>query len=88
MVSPHPSYPPLEMAYYGLQVITNRFCCKDLTTRSKNFICVDNCTPSEVADALELAIKRSDDFKPSKGQILPIHCGGEVFSIKKLLEIW
>ncbi|MEX0385332.1 rhamnosyltransferase WsaF family glycosyltransferase [Spiribacter pallidus] len=29
MVSPHPSYPPLEMAAAGLQVVTNRYANKD-----------------------------------------------------------
>lgn len=31
MISPHPSYPPLEMAAAGLQVITNQYANKDLT---------------------------------------------------------
>ena len=31
MASPHPSYPPLEMAHFGLRTITNGFFCKDLS---------------------------------------------------------
>lgn len=36
MVSPHPSYPPLEMAQLGLLVLTNRFGEKDLSTWHSN----------------------------------------------------
>lgn len=31
MTSPHPSYPPLEMAAFGLEVVTNAFAGKDLS---------------------------------------------------------
>lgn len=31
IASPHPSYPPLEMAHFGLRVVTNRYTCKDLS---------------------------------------------------------
>ncbi|WP_300154702.1 hypothetical protein [Solidesulfovibrio sp.] len=31
MASPHPSYPPLEMAAFGLEVVTNAYPCKDLS---------------------------------------------------------
>jgi len=31
MLSPHPSYPPLEMAAFGMRVITNSFGSKDLS---------------------------------------------------------
>lgn len=34
MVSPHPSYPPLEMNYFGVRTVTNSFANKDL---SKNY---------------------------------------------------
>lgn len=36
MVSPHPSYPPLEMAKFGVQVITNGYDQKDLSIYSDN----------------------------------------------------
>ena len=32
MVSPHPSYPPLDMAHLGLRVVTNGFGPKDLSS--------------------------------------------------------
>ncbi len=31
MISPHPSYPPLEMAAFGVRVTTNKFAGKDLS---------------------------------------------------------
>lgn len=36
MVSPHPSYPPLEMAANGIKVLTNTYENKDLSTLHEN----------------------------------------------------
>ena len=36
MISPHPSYPPLDMAHLGMLVATNRFGAKDLSTWHQN----------------------------------------------------
>ena len=52
MVSPHPSYPPLEMAAFGVKVITNRFSNKNLETFSKNIISLESITPENICDAL------------------------------------
>jgi hypothetical protein len=52
MVSPHPSYPPLEMAEFGVRVVTNTFANKDLSARSKNILSVSDARPSSLADAL------------------------------------
>jgi hypothetical protein len=42
MYTPHPSYPPLDLAASGAVVVTNRFGNKkDLTSYSKNIICAD-----------------------------------------------
>ena len=51
MTSPHPSYPPLEMAASGLVVVTNRWGPKDLGTLSQRFV---SCAPdaTDVARAL------------------------------------
>lgn len=38
MVSPHPSYPPLEMSVFGVKVITNVYHNKDLSTFNQNII--------------------------------------------------
>lgn len=42
MYTPHPSYPPLDLAASGAVVVTNRFANKtDLSAYSKNIICGD-----------------------------------------------
>lgn len=52
MVSPHPSYPPLEMAAFGVKVITNSYANKDLCEFSENIISLDSVTPQSIADSL------------------------------------
>lgn len=53
MISPHPSYPPLEMAAYGLEVVTNSFNNKDLSLLTGNITSINILTPENVAQALE-----------------------------------
>lgn len=52
MVSPHPSYPPLEMATYGMRVITNSFENKDLSIYGENIISLKKGSPEELAKVL------------------------------------
>ncbi|MBI2776447.1 MAG: hypothetical protein HYX57_04150 [Chloroflexi bacterium] len=52
MVSPHPSFPPLEMAHLGMRVITNRFEGRDLASWHENIESLDAIGPSGIADAL------------------------------------
>ena len=52
MCSPHPSYPPLEMAHFGLRTITNRFANKDLSASHDNIISVADIAPETLAEAL------------------------------------
>jgi hypothetical protein len=58
MASPHPSYPPLEMAASGLVVVTNRWGPKDLGTLSERLV---SCDPAatDVARALSVATERN-----------------------------
>jgi hypothetical protein len=57
MASPHPSYPPLEMAASGLVVVTNRWGPKDLGTLSERLVsCGTDAV--EVAQALTEAEAR------------------------------
>ena len=53
MVSPHPSYPPLEMATFGVKTITNQYANKDLSSFSENVISLTPCTPQSIANALQ-----------------------------------
>lgn len=56
MVSPHPSYPPLEMASAGLITITNSYENKDLSRRAENIISLNILTPDSVAEAINQAV--------------------------------
>ena len=60
MMSPHPSYPPLEMAAFGMRVITNGFLEKDLSTRSQNIVSVLVPTPENLGRALIAACELSE----------------------------
>jgi hypothetical protein len=59
MASPHPSYPPLEMAHFGLRTVTNGYLCKDLTAFHPNILSVSSIAESELAAALAEACRRS-----------------------------
>lgn len=52
MVSPHPSYPPLEMSTFGMKVITNHYGNKDLSRFNENIVSLDNCSSTSVAETL------------------------------------
>jgi len=53
MISYHPSYPPLEMASFGIHTITNSFEYKSLAKRSPFIIDVDSVTPELIAQELQ-----------------------------------
>ena len=62
MLSPHPSYPPLEMARSGGLVVTNTFDCKceeSLALYSPHIIAADPF-PSAVARGLQRAVARAE----------------------------
>ena len=52
MISPHPSYPPLEMAAFGCRVVSNRFATKDLSRLSPAIVAVDPVNADALADAI------------------------------------
>lgn len=51
-VSPHPSYPPLEMAHFGMWVITNNFANKDISSWHDNIVSVTDYSPENIASEL------------------------------------
>ena len=57
MCSPHPSYPPLEMAHFGVRTITNRYAQKDLSKAHDNIISMEDIAPVTIADALAQACR-------------------------------
>jgi hypothetical protein len=52
MSSPHPSYPPLEMAHFGVRTITNAFANKDLSSAHANILSLRDVRPAALADAI------------------------------------
>lgn len=52
MVSPHPSYPPLEMSAFGMGVVTNSFANKNLAEFSPNIRSVGQFSPEAIAAAI------------------------------------
>ena len=68
MASPHPSYPPLEMAYAGVLTITNAFEGKDLSRRSPNILTVPDLGAGTLAAALARVVNAA---APTIGTVLP-----------------
>jgi len=67
MASPHPSYPPLEMAHFGALTISNSFDCKDVTTWHKNLFA---CNPMTSERLSELLVECCEAFE-SKTEASP-----------------
>jgi O-antigen biosynthesis protein len=66
MVSPHPSYPPLEMAHMGLLTLTNRFGAKDLAKWHTNISSLDETSAGGIASRLS-ELCRQIEVDPSIG---------------------
>lgn len=83
MASPHPSYPPLEMAHFGLLTVTNNFGNKDLSRAHENLISVSRAHPDLLADALADACARIED-NPAAGlsgkSLMPDYIAGSGFA--------
>ena len=62
MVSPHPSYPPLEMSTFGVRTITNCYENKDLGGFNKNIISLKTCDPDVITDTLVKICEEYDTF--------------------------
>ena len=66
MISPHPSYPPLEMAEAGMRVITNSYENKNLSALHENITSFDRFDMDEVA-ALLTNIAQQWETDPQAG---------------------
>lgn len=65
MYTPHPSYPPLDLAAMGIPVLTNRFGLKsDLSMYSNNILCSD-LRMSELIEGLRRLMKLAEDPQAS-----------------------
>jgi len=72
MVSPHPSYPPLELAHFGARVLTNRYTGKTPEARHENLIAVDGYDAETIASAVEHEIQ-AFEADPSRGLTAQSH---------------
>lgn len=59
MASPHPSYPPLEMAHFGLRTVTNGYFCKDLAQFHPGILSLRSIAETELAATLAEACRVS-----------------------------
>jgi O-antigen biosynthesis protein len=75
MASPHPSYPPLEMAHFGAITLTNRYTCKDLSKAHDNIVSLHDIAPQTIADGLAKACERFDSA-PQAGWSAGSHMPG------------
>ena len=60
MLSPHPSYPPLEMAEAGLVTVVNHYEGKDLRSRFPEIISLPYLDAEALAEALERAVDQAE----------------------------
>ena len=67
MASPHPSYPPLEMAHFGIMTITNRYLDKDISRLHGNISSATDTRPETIAMLLDDLIVRFEQ-DPTIGQ--------------------
>lgn len=63
MVSPHPSYPPLEMAQFGMKVITNNYSNKDLSKYSNNITSISALDDNVMAESIQNNIEKYSSFQ-------------------------
>ncbi len=87
MLSPHPSYPPLEMAEAGVITVTNKHENKDLSLRAQNIISVEPLTADTLAQAIAQAVQKADAIvgnPASFREIDDIPCTGQIYSARSL----
>lgn len=68
MISPHPSYPPIEMAHLGLLVLTNSHENKDLSSWHSNIASTDDLSADGLAERLSELCRRFD-AEPGSGDL-------------------
>ena len=66
MVSPHPSYPPLEMSTFGIKTITNCYGSKDLSSFNENIVSLKNCSTNTLCETL---MKLCDGYSKEGGAV-------------------
>ena len=64
MASPHPSYPPLEMAHFGLRTVTNGYFAKDLGAWHPNIVSTDAISAGALGTAILTACGQANEPAP------------------------
>lgn len=83
MASPHPSYPPLEMAHFGLRTITNNYANKEMSKRHENMLSLAQPLPNELGSKLIETCKtfeRQPDLGYQANSLMPSFIKGGSFS--------
>ena len=70
MVSPHPSYPPLEMSSFGVKTITNKYDNKDLSYFNDNIISVDYCDAEMIAKEIVKYVDKFEELSKKSKKII------------------
>lgn len=71
MASPHPSYPPLEMALFGLKTVTNRHASKNLSRSHPGIVSIDEACAQAVAKGLAEACRMVWEESSPEKAVLP-----------------
>ena len=72
MISPHPSYPPLDMSYLGMLVLTNKFGEKELSTWHPNILSLHAVTARGLAEDLDVLCRRFEADPTAGDRAVPL----------------
>ena len=87
MTSPHPSYPPLEMAYANIKTITNKFEEKDLSKRHFNIVSIELGSAHHLSESIEKVVESITFDKSELSSVAHINSKMNRYSVGKLCKI-
>ena len=87
MISPHPSYPPLEMSTFGMRVITNQFANKNIDSFSKNLISLKNLNPINISDEIMKCCNEYSSLKNYKDSDYNYLNNEDIFDFIREIEL-
>lgn len=90
MISPHPSYPPLELAAFGARVVTNRFSNKDLSLISSFITTVDPLSSESLAAALSERVREFESSAENEHLIerTSVDISDDFLAVEKWEAVW
>lgn len=88
MISPHPSYPPLEMANAGCLTITNGYEGKDMTRRSNQLLSIQALSPQSLSEAIAEAVSNTEaGSNPPLRTVKDLKGKGQPIDFEELAEV-